>query len=319
MINGYRRKDGALVGTPDATGEGVIWIDVLRPTEQERATLSELVGVALPSRADQEEIEQSSRLYIDDGVPVMTALLPARSDQQEPVSGPVTFVLAKDRLITIRHHDPRPFTTYPPRAGRSSGDCSTPEGVLMGLIEEIIDRLADITEQAGQEIDQISRRTFRNEDDDKRSDHRELLRQIGLNDGLLMQLRESLLTMERLTGYLYPVLESRKADKALRDRLKTQNRDIRTISEQAGFLQQKTGLLLEATLGLINIEQNAIIKIFSVAAVAFLPPTLIASIYGMNFDYMPELNWRLGYPLAVVLMIVSAGLPMWYFRRRGWL
>ncbi len=319
MINGYRRKDDALVGTPDATGNGVIWIDVLRPSEEERASLSELIGLTLPSRADQEEIEQSSRLYLDGGVPVMTALLPARSDQKEPVTGPVTFVLTQDRLITIRHHDPRPFTTYPPRAGRSGGDCATADAVLIGLIEEIIDRLADITEQAGQEIDLISRRTFQSEDGAKHNDHRGTLRQIGLNDGLLMQLRESLLTIERLTGYLAPVLDNRKTDKGLRDRLKTQTRDIRTISEQAGFLQQKTGLLLDATLGLINIEQNAIIKIFSVAAVAFLPPTLIASIYGMNFTHMPELQWRLGYPLAVILMIASAALPMWYFRRRGWL
>lgn len=319
MINGYRRKDGALVGTPDATGNGVIWIDVLRPSEEERASLSDLIGITLPSRADQGEIEQSSRLYLDGGVPVMTVLLPAQSDQKEPVTGPVTFVLTQDRLITIRHHDPRPFTTYPPRAGRNGGDCATADAVLIGLVEEIIDRLADITEQAGQEIDLVSRRTFQTEDGAKHSDHRATLRQIGLNDGLLMQLRESLLTVERMTGYLAPVLDNRKTDKGLRDRLKIQIRDVHTISEQAGFLQQKTGLLLDATLGLINIEQNAIIKIFSVAAVAFLPPTLIASIYGMNFTHMPELQWRLGYPLAVILMIVSAALPMWYFRRRGWL
>jgi magnesium transporter len=107
--------------------------------------------------------------------------------------------------------------------------------------------------------------------------------------------------------------------KDIKARIKTLSRDLGSITDHANFLAGKVNFLLDATLGLINIEQNAIIKIFTVAAVAFLPPTLIASIYGMNFDFMPELKWHYGYLVAIGLMILSAVLPMWYFRRRGWL
>ena len=127
------------------------------------------------------------------------------------------------------------------------------------------------------------------------------------------------MTVERLLGFLMPVLEGRKAGREMRSMIKSQFRDVRTITEQAGFLQQKTVFLLDATLGLINIEQNAIIKIFSVVAVAFLPPTLVASAYGMNFRVMPELGWPFGYPFALGLMGLSALVPLWYFRRRRWL
>ncbi|SEO58363.1 magnesium transporter [Salinihabitans flavidus] len=319
MINGYRVKGDALIAEAGATGDDVIWIDVQSPAEEERSALSQTLGVTLPSRADQEEIEHSSRLYSDQGMPVMTALLPSLGDGKKTVVAPVTFILTETRLITIRHHDPRPFSTFPDRAGRSSVGCASAEAVLVGLIEEIIDRLADITELAGQQIDIISQRIFQSDESQERVNHRETLREIGRNDELVMHLRESLLTMERLMGYLAPVMETRKADRALRTSIKTQSRDIRTITEQAGFLQQKTALLLEATLGLINIEQNGIIKIFSVAAVAFLPPTLIASIYGMNFEHMPELGWTFGYPLALLLMVASSLGPLLYFRRRGWL
>lgn len=319
MISGYRVKGDALVAEADAVGGDVIWIDMLNPGEEERSALSQTLGLTLPSRADQDEIEHSSRLYSDQGTPVMTALVPALGDGRKALMAPVTFILTKTQLITIRHHDPRPFSTYPDRAGRSSVGCASAEAVLVGLIEEIIDRLADITEHAGQRIDVISQRIFQGDETADRVNHRETLREIGRNDGLVMQLRESLLTMERLMGYLTPVMDNRKADRSLRVSLKTQYRDIRTITEQAGFLQQKTELLLEATLGLINIEQNGIIKIFSVAAVAFLPPTLIASVYGMNFEHMPELGWTLGYPLALLVMVASSLGPLLYFRRRGWL
>jgi magnesium transporter len=254
--------------------------------------MSERTGIDLPTRADQEEIEQSSRLYLEDGAPVMTALVPSRTDTEAMQVGPVSFVLRADLLITIRHSTPRPFETYPARAGKSSLGCATPEAVLLGLLEEIIDRLADITEQTGREIDAISRRLFGKE---KLSteDHRAALRQIGSADTRVMQLRESLNTLERALGFLVPVFEKMRTPKALRAMLKTHYRDAHAIAEHASFLQQKTSLLLDATLGMINIEQNAIIKIFSVAAVAFLPP--------------------------IALMVLSAAVPLWYFRRRGWL
>jgi magnesium transporter len=316
MIRAFRIEGNGL-----APSEGDLaaasWLDLLAPTEDERGQISRLLGLEVPSRADQEEIEQSSRLYLENGVPVMTVLLPARSGAQATEIQPVTFIMAADRLVTIRHHSPRPFETYPQRAGRASLGCRTVEQMALGLLEDIIDRLADITENVGREIDALSRSVFHPEPT-ARSDLQAILREIGAKDALVMHLRESLLTLERMLGFLVPVMEARKAGRDVKGTLKSQLRDVRTIAEQASFLMQKTGLLLEATLGLINIEQNGIIKIFSVAAVVFLPPTLIASIYGMNFRHMPELDWWLGYPMALGAMVVSAVVPLVYFKRKGW-
>jgi magnesium transporter len=318
MITYYAQHETGLHPVPDLNGAPVLWIDMLAPDAQALAQMSGRLGIALPSREDQDEIEQSSRLYLEDGVPVMTALLPARNDAGDTIVGPVSFVLMADRLVTLRHHAPRPFSTYPDKAGKSSYGCASTEAVLIGLIEEIIDRLADIIEQTGRDIDALSKRIFGDNPLNTEA-YRTALRDIGQADGRVMQIRESLMTLERLLGFLVPVIEARRSAKPLRGALKSQYRDVRTITEQAGYLQQKTGFMLDAALGLITIEQNAIIKIFSVAAVAFLPPTLVASIYGMNFEVMPELSWPFGYPLALGLMALSALVPLWIFRRRGWL
>lgn len=310
--SGLARVDGLDGGRP------VIWIDLVRPSPDDLARLSGRLGVDLPSREDQEEIEQSSRLYFEGSVPVMTVLLPSQSDAGDMVIGPVSFLLLADRLVTLRGHDPRPFASFPQKAGQTGQGCASPEAVLLGLLEEIIDRLADITEQTGRDIDAVSRRVFSAERLST-EDYRAALRDSGRNERRVMHLRESLTTLERMLGFLLPVLDGRKSAKGLRMLAKTQMRDVRTVSEQTVYLQQKTAFLLDAALGLIGIDQNAIIKIFSVAAVAFLPPTLVASIYGMNFVHMPELAWYFGYPLALGAMLASALLPLWYFRRRGWL
>jgi len=311
-------EDGLRLARSDDERHAAIWVDLEAPGTDMLTRLSARFGVALPTRADQDEIEQSSRLYLEGSVPVMTVLLPARTESGGLESAPVSFVLMPERLVTIRHHAPRPFATFPEKAARAVHGCDTPEAVLAGLVEEIIDRLADITEQTGHEVDAVSRRIFGSEPM-KSEDYRAALREIGRAEGRVMQLRESLTTIERMLGFLSPLIEERRAGKGLRAALKSQYRDARTISEQAGYLQQKTGFMLDAALGLINIEQNAIIKIFSVVAVAFLPPTLVASSYGMNFVNMPELDWPLGYPFAIGLMIISAAVPLWFFRRRGWL
>jgi len=318
MITAYMREGEGVRPQEDGSEAEPIWIDMFRPDGEELALMSARLGFDLPTKADQEEIEQSSRLYLEDGIPVMTALLPSRTGTEEMLVGPVTFILRQGQLVTVRHTVPRPFETFPARAGKSSLGCATAEALLVGLLEEIIDRLADLTEQNGREIDAISRRVF-GPAKLSTEDHRAALREIGVADTRVMQLRESLMTLERVLGFLVPVFDKLRSAKALRAMLKTHYRDAHTISEHASYLQQKTSLLLDATLGMINIDQNAIIKIFSVVAVAFLPPTLVASSYGMNFVNMPELEWTYGYPMAIGLMVLSAVVPLWFFRRRGWL
>lgn len=315
MITSYKLTAGALDLAERVTE--AVWIDLYKPDDAERAEVSALLGFEAPSRDEQQEIEQSARLYLEGGTAVMTALIPARTLSEDAEIAPVTFILARNLLVTIRHHQPLPFETFPRHTTRAPVECQCATTVFLGLMEEIIGRIADITEHAGRDIDTLSRATFR-KNAAASLDMQDRLQEIGRKDGSVMMIRESLLTLDRLLGFLGPVIEHRKEPDDTRAVLKNQVHDLQAISEQAGFLMQKTSLLLDATLGMISIEQNAIIKIFSVAAVAFLPPTLIASVYGMNFRTMPELDWAFGYPTALLAMVISAALPLYYFKRKGW-
>jgi magnesium transporter len=269
-----------------------------------------------------QEIEISSRLYVENGAFFMTATLPAHADGDRPVMSPVTFVLSQNRLITVRYHEPRAFQTFPMRAEKADIGCTSGETILIALLEAIVDRLADVLERAGSEVIEISHDIFHPAE--KKASKRDrgfqiILRRIGRKEDLVSNIQDSLLSLQRLSGFFGQAMVPRKNDKDLRARVKTLSRDVSSLSDHASFLSQKITFLLDATLGMINIEQNAIIKIVSVAAVVFLPPTLVASVYGMNFDVMPELKWLLGYPFALFLMVISAVLPFWYFKRRGWL
>lgn len=305
-----------------ANSDRVVWADLLNPTKEEGAAIETLLGVAIPTREEMEEIEISSRLYVEDGAYFMTATLPAQTEIDDPLMSPVTFVLAGSRLITVRYHEPRAFKTFPQRAEKVATGCTTGDSVLIGLLEAIVNRLADILERAGRDVEAISRDIFeaRSTKVSKRNrDFQELLKSIGRKEDIASSVRDSLISLQRLAGFLTHAATQTKMGKDKRARIKTLSRDVLSLADHTTFLSQKISFLLDATLGMISIEQNAIIKIFSVAAVIFLPPTLVASVYGMNFDVIPELKWEFGYPFAVFLMIVSAILPFWYFRRRGWL
>lgn len=304
--------DGAAAGT-------IVWHDLLDPGREEEVALERALGIELPTRDEMREIEFSSRLYSDSGSTYMTALVPSHTDGDDIMIDPITFILAGNRLVTIRYTEPRAFTNFPARAEKADLGLRQGQDVLLGLLEAIVDRLADVLERAGHEVDTISRGVFGLDAGSTRrgTDYKTTLTEIGRKGDLTSHIRDSLATLERLTAYLGPKLNG--AENAAREQLAALVADLRSLSDHSEFIAQKTTFLLDATLGLINIEQNGIIKIFSVAAVVFLPPTLVASIYGMNFVHMPELGWRLGYPLAIGLMILSAILPYLYFKRRGWL
>ncbi|ESW81591.1 magnesium/cobalt transporter CorA [Mesorhizobium sp. M1005] len=300
----------------------VVWVDLFNPTKEEETSIETWLGVAVPTREEMEEIEISSRLYVEDGAYFMTAILPAQTEVNDPLMSPVTFVLAGSRLITVRYHEPKAFKTFPLRAEKVATGCTSGDTILIGLLEAIVDRLADILERAGRDVEAISRDIFeaRSTKVSKRNrDFQELLKGIGRKEDLASSIRDSLISLQRLAGFLAHASTQSRMSKDSRARIKTLSRDVLSLADHATFLSQKISFLLDATLGMISIEQNAIIKIFSVAAVIFLPPTLVASIYGMNFDIIPELKWHFGYPFAIGMMVLSAILPFWYFRRRGWL
>ena len=306
----------------EADKDRIVWADLLNPTREEEAMIEQWLGVGVPTREEMEEIEISSRLYVEDGAYFMTATLPSMADSDDPIMSPVTFVLRRNLLVTIRYHEPRAFQTFPMRAEKAATGCTSGETILLGLLEAIVDRLADVLERVSRDIEGLSKSIF-NPTAKKASkrdrDFQQLLKDIGRKESLTANMRDSLTSLLRLAGFLANATGQTKNGKDAKARVKTLARDITSLADHASFQSQKITFLLDATLGMINIEQNGIIKIVSVAAVVFLPPTLVASIYGMNFELMPELKWLFGYPFALGLMVVSAILPFWWFRRRGWL
>jgi magnesium transporter len=221
----------------------------------------------------------------------------------------------------VRYSSPRSFTTFAAYAQKNAEAFQTGGRAFMGLIESIVDRTAEILERSGGEVDAISRTVFRMKrarETTPSSLLRELLARLALNQNLVTKVRDSLVSMGRMVSFCSAVYDP-GADVELREHVRSVSRDLQSLTDHASFITQTTSFLQDAALGLINLEQNEIIKIFSVAAVMFLPPTLVASIYGMNFKSMPELAWPTGYPLAIGLMILSALIPYLYFKRRGWL
>ncbi len=324
MLMTYRHIGDRLVAGEAAQGPAV-WLDLLNPTADEDRQIEALLGISLPTREEMQEIEVSARLYNEDGAEFMTIAAVTRIDTDDPILTPITFVLKGSTLVTVRYDETKAFANFLVRAQRPNAiPCATGEQIMLSLIEALGDRLADALERTATEIDNISREVFRKRriagEAAKARDLEGLLERIGASGDLLTKVRESLVSINRLLTYHTTVEQNdRKASKDAKVRAKTLYRDVVALTDQTAFLSNKVNFLLDATLGLINLQQNQIIKIFSVAAVVFLPPTLVASIYGMNFEYMPELKWLGGYPFAIALMILSAVLPYLYFKRRGWL
>ena len=317
--------------------KGAVWIDLLEPTTTEEERVETVLGVNAPTREEMEGIEFSSRFYEEgDGI-FMTATLLTRADTDEPENIACTFILTKDIVVTIRYGSARAFSIYESRILKHPTFCSSGELVLINLLETLVERMADVLEAVGRQAEDVSRLIFSsraiggdaapkprkhlvrkqlNIDDDNTL--QQVLRKLGRQNELIHKAQDSIVSITRLLAFWLNVKPA-WSQESVRAREKSVSRDLRALGEHAAALSAKVSFLLDANLGLINIEQNNIIKLFSVVAVVFLPPTLIASIYGMNFEFMPELGWHLGYPLALCLMVVSAITPYWYFKRRDWL
>jgi len=313
---GFRRSElAAGMSLPS----GATWIDLMEPTTEEKRTVEAGLGIEIPTREEMQEIEPSSRLYQQAGALYMTASIVVKADTEHPETAAISFILNRDYLVTLRYGDPTSFRTFAAYAEKHGDACASGELALAGLMDAIVDRIADVLEKVDAELDKISREVFvGNSVARKQYDLQLVIQRIGRNGDLISRSRESLVSLSRLLTFLAASADT-AVRKETRARAKTLARDVVSLSNHASFQADKVSLLLNATLGMINIEQNAIIKIFSVAAVVFLPPTLIASIYGMNFELMPELAWPFGYPFALFLMVLSAVLPYLYFKRRGWL
>jgi magnesium transporter len=221
----------------------------------------------------------------------------------------------------VRYDDPRPFAIAATRLARYCAPGITGGNILIDLLDAIIDRAADVLERTGAEIDLVSQRIFQqgNQPNVATHSYKEILKTIGRKGDLNSKVRESMVSIGRLVLFLANDAEGLKLHKDQRSLLKSMARDVSSLNDHASFLANKITFLLDAILGMVSLEQSNVIKIFSVVAVVFLPPTLIASIYGMNFEVMPELQWPYGYPMALAMMLAAAILPYAFFKWKKWL
>lgn len=299
--------------------KNAIWIDLISPTQEEELLIEKHLNFNVPTREEMIEIEISSRLYKEDNVLFMTAPMIAHADSDNPKFDPISFVLTPTQLITVRYIEPRSFVVFASYLKKLQHPEVTAVSLLIELLDLNIDRLADILEFIGRCLDDYSKTIFQAEHEhEEKLDYRMLMRQIGSNGDLNTKIRESLISFNRLIAYLEQKINTQINDTE-RLQITTLHNDIASLSDHAHFLSNKINFLLDGTLGMINIEQNNVIKIFSVAAVIFLPPTLVASIYGMNFHFIPELSWKYGYVFAVILMLLAGWVPYKYFKYRKWL
>ena len=300
-----------------------MWIDLEEPTKEEEKLVERCVQVNVPTQAELAEIEPSSRLYEKNGAIYMTVSALRGVEDHLPTTTPISFVLAGNRLVTIRYATPKPIRTFENHARRDPELVRDGPTALVRLLDAIVDRLADEIEHVGEAMENLSKQIFLEQQDQRRipADRlTKLLTDIGRTQTLLSKIRYSAVsTLRMLSFFAGSNLVHDEKRKELRHHVSSLTTDVTSLSEHASFQTDSLQFLLDASLGLISIEQNAAMKLFSWAAVVFLPPTLIAGIFGMNFHYMPELSWRYGYPLSLVLMLASAIGPYLYFKKRGWI
>lgn len=306
---------------PDDT----VWLDLLEPSKSEEQVIESFLGIEVPTSQEITEIEDSSRFYRREDTIYLTASLLARLESEQPSTTDIRFILTPAAVISVRYLDSRRFRLFTTRLTYGGIQIDSSDSLMERMLELIVDDLADSIEATALDLDRLAHGIFFSGPTEttavtagRNIDLKETITEIGKYGELVSEARLIVLNMHRLLIFL-----SQSGDDwwnaDTKAKLQTLIRDVRSLSEHASFLANRVNFILDGTLGMINIEQNNIIKIFSVAAVVFLPPTLIASIYGMNFKIMPELSWAFGYPVAIVLMIVSAIMPYLYFKRRGWL
>ncbi len=323
----------------DPIPKSTSWIDLLDPSMEEDKYIQKATKIDAPTREEMDKFEVMSPFYKEGDSYYMTITAIQKMDRDYPEGTAITFILHPKFLVTLRYSRPKAFSYFSSRALRDAELCESPAVVLEGLVESMVHSLADALEKTGNEIDQMlidifekpstlseirKRKKLKQDNEEEEVEvssseyYTDLIKRVGRAGNLISKVRESLVSINRMLIFFGQIDESRYlSKKELRNQFRNLTREIHSITEYANFLSQRNSFLLDATLGMLNVEQNATIKLFTIAAAMFLPSTLIASIYGMNFTYMPEVDWVLGYPFALLLIVASAGLSYYFFKRRG--
>jgi len=317
MLTAFTLRAGRLeqiaVDSPAELPPEVVWVDLINPTDEERQWINAAYHQELPTAAEVNEIEASARFFEDeDGYHIHSYFLHDFDGARRNIT--VAFTLRENRLFTLHEEDLLTFRILRMRARRQPGMVSDAVGIMLALFETKVERLADLLEEIYSQLETVSQGVLGHTAHEMEMNV--VVSELARQEDSTGKARLSLMDKQRALSFLLRsgLLQSEQAQVA-REIL----RDIDSLTAHTSFLFDKVNFLMDAVMSFVNIEQNQIIKIFSIAAVVFLPPTLVASIYGMNFHYMPELSWPFGYPLAIILMILSGIAPYWYFKRRGWL
>lgn len=297
----------------------IFWIDLLTPTASELSYAETLCAIEMPTKDEMREIEATSRLYCEDGGRFMTTTVLSRVETDEPMIAEITFILKGRVLITIRHTDSYSFRMFSQQLLRRQD--TNRDLVFIGLLESLVDRQADVLERFGADLDALSKKVFgthhrrkEKEESPDTDDLRDALEELGRVGDLITRQRDALVNLLRLITFAGNEDSCLSAHDSLYVPLRPVSRDVNSLSEYASFLSNKINFMLDAVLGLINIEQNDIVKVFTIMSVVFLPPTLIASIFGMNFDHMPFLHSPWGFWLSLVMMVLAGAIPLIIFK-----
>jgi magnesium transporter len=324
MLSVFAPRAAGLVGVEREPGAPLpadaVWIDLRDPTPEEEQLVEAALGINVPTREEMREIEASNRFYEENGALYMTATLVTKLDTNLPERTQVTFILMGSKLVTNRYTDPLPFQRFVQYAAAHTAVAASGAMVLAGLLEAIVNRIADVLEKVGGDIDSISSKIFSRSYESRTAplDFRHVLERIGQSGDLVSKASESLVSLTRLLGFVQQSGNTQVTTDS-RARYRTLSRDVLAMTDHSSFLGNKVQFLLDATLGMVSIDQNNIIKIFSVVTVFLLPPSVITGYFGMNFEHLPWLHDTWGPWVGIGLMVLSAVVPYVYFKRRGWL
>lgn len=301
---------------PLVVPENAVWIDLLNPTREEELAVEEFLCMEIPTREEMSEIELSNRLYYEHGTHYMTATMVTKVDTSAPETHAVTFMLTNHVLVTIRYVDATSFRRFLANAPKLPAGDNDGITLFLGLLESIVNRMADILERLDRDIDRITKDVFRTSTDKAvgKLDFQSLLGRIGRCGDLSAKVHESLVTYGRVAAYASHHKKMHTPEN--HEQLDAIRKDITGLSDHGTYLTGRVNFLLDATLGMITIEQNSVFKVLSVASLVFMPPTLVAGIYGMNFKFLPELDWHWGYPISIGIMLVAGILPYAFLKQR---
>ncbi|WP_337877750.1 magnesium/cobalt transporter CorA [Caldimonas sp.] len=319
MLNVFTLANGRLVqqeiDRPEALAQvQPVWVDLEAPTPEEKGWIAGRFGVNIPQDVVDEDLEESARFYEEDNgeLHIRSDFLIDEDDTSRNVR--VAFILHRNILFSIHDRDLPVFRLLRLRARRMPGLIEDAKDVLLKLYDADAEYSADSLEGIYDALEKVSALVLKEEVNDTAA--AEALAAIAREEDLNGRIRRNVMDTRRAVSFL---MRSRLLNAEQFEEARQIMRDIDSLDSHTAFLFDKINFLMDATVGFININQNKIIRIFSVASVALLPPTLVASIYGMNFTYMPELKWKFGYPFSLALMAMSVIAPFWYFRRKGWL